>query len=82
MKNKGFPKNQNLEYHLQMPVNWDENIFAEKKMTFYNVTYHCVDKIPQQVISQYQKLMILELSKDNTKIEKFQETKLKYRQLQ
>lgn len=41
-----YPKNQNLEYQLLMPENWEENIFTEKKLTFFNITYYSINEIP------------------------------------
>ena len=41
-----FPENQNLEYKILFAENWEENIFKEKKLTFFNITYYCIDEIP------------------------------------
>ena len=41
-----FSEKQNLEYEILFPENWEENIFKEKKLTFFNITYYCIDEIP------------------------------------
>ena len=37
---------QTIDFLIDFPTDWENNIFEKKILRFYNVIYYCIDEIP------------------------------------